>query len=753
MVANTIDVVTSVLTQRELDLFSSMYNILDDLYLELLGHDDVIQYSPKGKIGFMSTLIAMVGCLSLNVLVCPIFVPWYNDDSIKRDPLPFDDLVDPPLLEKLNDNRTLIRKCPNTFLCLVGLSRSFVDMDIRPTLIGRDKNDMGLLDFVKFTDPFKVKTVERNLTDGEVPLLTETAYMVVAHSDQTIHLVSHTIADEIREHSGKNKRKVRFSNVLPPVKKARTEVMRINEPVVTTTDSGSTHDGDARTRRPSACYVVLTFSSENEDVDTIASPNTTPHKVGSLNPHVQMGVEDVGAGVVNEIVYTSLPENDVASLLGNRVRSSSSPPNDGSQIDDFLKSQTIDTATARDIFVSHCGKDYAKNRQLKPGNIGHKIGSLHQKPDQRAFFYKDQANKAKIKGKCEIQMQGLKVSNQQSLNPGTKSAKRVNFYYKWAIKPEGPEVPFFKLIYKGKLSSDDLVMCRNLIDHVSLPGFWASLCNRHDSSFLDPLNVNSAQHTCMMSELRLRYKHAILKREKFEQKFVRGCEVIQQRDAEISSLKAVVEKAQGEAAEVIKLRKWVSELKFAVVVKLNEIGSLNARNAELLRTVSGLELVCDGLKSQVTRLETDCKSLRDDIVGEAKLKEQFSSMQDAAAKRFDDRSAALGKVISLAIDKGIQEGLEVGIEHGRVGRSLSEVAAYDFEVEAAYVAAALTTSYARCERHQKACLEVGGLSQPSQGGSLTVVDLQASGAANVGGTTPPHDDMFDATILDNPADS
>nr|GEW48984.1 reverse transcriptase domain-containing protein [Tanacetum cinerariifolium] len=42
-------------------------------------------------------------------------------------------------------------------------------------------------------------------------------------------------------------------------------------------------------------------------------------------------------------------------------------------------------------------KDYAKTvkNQSKLSNIGHKIGSLHQKPDQRAFFYKDQANKAK----------------------------------------------------------------------------------------------------------------------------------------------------------------------------------------------------------------------------------------------------------------------------------------------------------------------------------------------------------------------
>nr|GEV40208.1 hypothetical protein [Tanacetum cinerariifolium] len=76
--------------------------------------------------------------------------------------------------------------------------------------------------------------------------------------------------------------------------------------------------------------------------------------------------------------------------------------------------------------------------QSKPGNIRHEIGSLHQNPDQRAFFYSNQAkilkdskfkdnschlSKAKSKEKKKIKIQGLLVSNQQSLVPGANSAK------------------------------------------------------------------------------------------------------------------------------------------------------------------------------------------------------------------------------------------------------------------------------------------------------------------------------------------
>ncbi|GJS03545.1 putative gypsy type transposase [Tanacetum coccineum] len=49
--------------------------------------------------------------------------------------------------------------------------------------------------------------------------------------------------------------------------------------------------------------------------------------------------------------------------------------------------------------------------------------------------------------------------------------------------------------------------------------------------------------------------------------------------------------------------------------------------------------------------------------------------------------STMGKVISMAINKGIQQGLEAGIVHGKGGRSLAQLEAYDPEVEGKYVAA------------------------------------------------------------------
>ncbi|GKF11377.1 hypothetical protein Tco_0049303 [Tanacetum coccineum] len=98
---SSIYTVTSVLTQRELDLFcSTTYNIPAALR--------------------------------------PLFLPWFYATTVVNDPLPMDEAVNLPCAELLNENRTLIKKYPETFLCLVGLSRSFVEMDVRPTLLHGD---------------------------------------------------------------------------------------------------------------------------------------------------------------------------------------------------------------------------------------------------------------------------------------------------------------------------------------------------------------------------------------------------------------------------------------------------------------------------------------------------------------------------------------------------------------------------------------------------------------------------------------
>ncbi|GKE44806.1 hypothetical protein Tco_1472090 [Tanacetum coccineum] len=97
-----------------------------------------------------------------------------------------------------------------------------------------------------------------------------------------------------------------------------------------------------------------------------------------------------------------------------------------------------------------------------------------------------------------------------------------------------------------------------------------------------------AKDTCLSLnphlDLAFWYEHEIEVKERFEKKFVKSAETIQQRDAEIASLKSKLEKAEGEAMAVIRLHGRVSELEAATVARANELVDIGARNANSLVT-------------------------------------------------------------------------------------------------------------------------------------------------------------------------
>ncbi|GJY70706.1 hypothetical protein Tco_0474409 [Tanacetum coccineum] len=369
-----------------------------DLGPELPGLEDTIKDSLEVKIGIYTRLIEFANfCIPLSrfllcvlqyyqinfsqlfvlaatkidAYVCPIFVPWYNDVSVKKDPLPYDDIVEFELLEKLDNNHTLIKKYLDTFLCLVGLSRSFSDPTAHPTLLCCDKSDI------------------------------ETADIVINHSPQTVRLVTHTIADELNVHSGKNKRKVGSSNSPSPVKKARTGGVSIKEHAATTvgkspsviqkliTQSGhapvnsgagascldefvsssvtltpehgcedesiSNHDDNVRTCPLSGRYVVLSSSSAKTGILTsqVVSPVSS----------VQANVDIVDTKPVGEAHGLSVPRGGWGTVRSSeRGGTSSAVPNQGSFVDDFYVSQTIESTTSHNVYVPNW--DVTNNAQI-----------------------------------------------------------------------------------------------------------------------------------------------------------------------------------------------------------------------------------------------------------------------------------------------------------------------------------------------------------------------------------------------------
>ncbi|GJT92815.1 hypothetical protein Tco_1081660 [Tanacetum coccineum] len=548
----------------------------------------------------------------IDASVCLLAIPWFSGTFIVKDQLLVDEAVDLPCVELLNNNRTIIRKYPKVFLCLVDLTRSFTKSDVRPTLLHSNDEEMGLLDFVNSANPFKVNTGELTLAENEAPLLAETKDKVISPSPQTTSLVDHSIQDELDVNVGKRKKRVAFVSGSPPVKKARTEGITISD-----------YRSNIPAKSPSALRRLIR----------------------------QSGQAKSGSG-------------SVVPAAGDATSSSVTPTLERSLEDD--------------------------------------------------------------------------------------------------IRDNG------------------------------------------DAGFLDAFNINSTQHICMAYELRLRYEHEIITKEKFERKFTDSVLIVQQRDAEIADLKS------------------------------EEVVDLNGKNSELLGKVSSLESTHGELSAQVAKLMTDCEVLRSEVTGEAKLREEFKSFQDVEARRFKQRSAeldariadvrrdmdndlyphmftaiagrrfVLGKVISFAINKGIQEGLEAGIEHGKSRRTLAQVEAYNPRVKDEFVSAVtnfknvsftlldvldslkdslltsiihhsylsesgsvsgemllsevVPTARVAAKRRGLCPPPLGGTSSsaPPHGSSLGVADYQVSTLVLSGdggsATQPPvvraHDDLFDTSVLD-----
>nr|GEV62178.1 hypothetical protein [Tanacetum cinerariifolium] len=168
----------------------------------------------------------------------------------------------------------------------------------------------------------------------------------------------------------------------------------------------------------------------------------------------------------------------------------------------------------------------------------------------------------------------------------------------------------------------------------------------------------------------------------------------------------------------------VAALESAASVRENEFSSLAAITDQLSHDFSLLQTAFNyllklflGSLKRVSLLETTCAGLRNQVAGYERFKEQIEAEQDEQVRvltekvaevdanfmrmalQLDDefypsfltmiagRRWILRKSIGQAVHKGMQDGLAIDIEHGKAGRALSDVAAYNPSADANYIAA------------------------------------------------------------------
>ncbi|GJV08075.1 hypothetical protein Tco_1345731 [Tanacetum coccineum] len=171
--------------------------------------------------------------------------------------------------------------------------------------------------------------------------------------------------------------------------------------------------------------------------------------------------------------------------------------------------------------------------------------------------------------------------------------------------------------------------------------------------------------------------YQLWERKKFDKKCNRQTDLLKEKDAaetarvgELDSLKE-----RNAALEVDKgtLEGQVAALESATAAKDNELASLTAH---------------------VSSLEATCFGLRDHVSGYELFKEQYEvtkvdpwDLRLVVMKCLQSPNylATLGGSIGRAISKGMQDGLVAGIDHGKAGRCLTDVAANNLSAKSNYV--------------------------------------------------------------------
>ncbi|GJZ81815.1 hypothetical protein Tco_0646809 [Tanacetum coccineum] len=108
-------------------------------------------------------------------------------------------------------------------------------------------------------------------------------------------------------------------------------------------------------------------------------------------------------------------------------------------------------------------------------------------------------------------------------------------------------------------------------------------------------NVRAVHQTCLSSEVRLRLEHDLRDKKKLEGKCSRHASLLKERDAEMASLKAQLSFKEAEAAEAVRLRGQIATVKAAKAARASELDGLKERNAALEGQVAALESATDGL--------------------------------------------------------------------------------------------------------------------------------------------------------------
>ncbi|GJR59566.1 hypothetical protein Tco_1501728 [Tanacetum coccineum] len=228
----------------------------------------------------------------------------------------------------------------------------------------------------------------------------------------------------------------------------------------------------------------------------------------------------------------------------------------------------------------------------------------------------------------------------------------------------------------------------DVVDHIVPPGYFSELRHLRNEDFLNQYNMNLARQT------------------KQDQKNPRkGKRRYRKLDQEFHSLKSA-------DTEVQVLRNQTKNLEALLEAEVDMKKATEARNVELVKELESLLAKFSDLQVNNTQLSQQVSSLQAQITSEERIKAAFEEFKSyihtvdgdhwcpplavlgtacalfvmKCAKSREVRQA-FADVVSAELANGMSEGMQYGIEHGKAGRYLGDVEAYDPKANEKFVKA------------------------------------------------------------------
>ncbi|GJR64575.1 hypothetical protein Tco_0010640 [Tanacetum coccineum] len=612
---------------------------------------------------------------------CPTSFPWSTSKGVPKDPFPESSEFNAKHYAILVAHPAPFHKYPEPFLCLVGISRYYtLDVDTYPEFLRDGDEEMDLLSFIWTADPTKVRVGERQRADGETRLLETTVGRVVPLLPVAPDHTSGELEASVERLFGEGDSGEQVEQGDSAGGGQGVDIQRVIAAADTIVEDVAPLQPMRRKKRKTIAVDASGPSHPpkklREDYGDPSGPSpipTLPFVTSSVSATPERENE-------NPADFVTDPNLRTIGAPQRFVITSDSSHHSGAniaeaEVDSIVRSSTLIIATVVTATVDAAAT--AKETPVRPSLFG----------------------------------AGSSSAGGTDPTPGGFSD--------WSVT-NGSRL-------------DDGRVCHEMLDEFSPQKFFASIRGMEHDQLFTEFNVGAARQISLSAEVRMRAEYNIKEKRKLRAVVEEKDILLKAKGEEVDSLKAQLLVKEAEAAEAIRLRAETSKFEAVEKSLRDEVESLKERNITLEREKSVLDVKVSDLAATVKVREQEAAD-SDAMV----TAEQFEEFQDVQMRMVGDKLAklevdlsemtlhfeekfyphllttiagrrwllthglkifltkclnsseylsALGAAISRAIEKGMQDGLAAGIEHGARGRRLEDLVAYNPSAEEDYNAA------------------------------------------------------------------